>query len=147
MKTTVELYNLKSEKTVQAMGSTSLNILKEGNRIIRDNGLFVHMIDYRDHFSYSDKSISSINFLQFSNSEWGKYANNRYMYMNRLRHDDYLGLFESAGQYILKSQPNTDQYLYKILTSGDLKLDKKFSSKSKDILTVNEAWFVSQKYG
>ena len=36
-------------------------ILIEGNRILKDNGLFVHKIDYSDHFSHSDKSISSIN--------------------------------------------------------------------------------------
>lgn len=49
-------------------------ILKEGNRIIKNKGLFVHRIDYSDHFSHSDKSISSINFLQYSDNEWNKFA-------------------------------------------------------------------------
>lgn len=35
-------------------------IIREGDRIIRENGLFVHRIDYSDHFSHSDKKISAI---------------------------------------------------------------------------------------
>ncbi|SMN12505.1 hypothetical protein SPBRAN_1287 [uncultured Candidatus Thioglobus sp.] len=73
-------------------------ILKEGNRIIKKDGLFIHIIDYSDHFSHSDKNISAINFLQYSDDDWDKYASNRYMYMNRIRHDDFLALFESSGQ-------------------------------------------------
>jgi hypothetical protein len=49
-------------------------IVREGNRIIGDNGLFVHRIDYSDHFSHSDKEISAINFLQYSDHEWNRYA-------------------------------------------------------------------------
>jgi hypothetical protein len=30
----------------------------------------VHNIDFTDHFSHSDPSISSVNFLQFSESQW-----------------------------------------------------------------------------
>ena len=51
------------------------------------------MVDYSDHFSHSDQTISSINFLRYSDDEWQRYAGNRYMYMNRLRHDDVLALF------------------------------------------------------
>jgi SAM-dependent methyltransferase len=34
-------------------------ILIEGNRIVRKGGLFIHDIDYSDHFSHSDLSISA----------------------------------------------------------------------------------------
>jgi len=44
-------------------------ILEEGNRIIKKHGFFVHNIDYSDHFSHSDKSISAINFLQYSDAK------------------------------------------------------------------------------
>jgi hypothetical protein len=53
-------------------------ILEEGNRIIKNNGLFVHRIDYSDHFSHSDKSISAINFLQYSDNEWERFAGNNH---------------------------------------------------------------------
>ena len=73
------------------------SILNEANRILKDKGISIHRIDYSDHFSHSDKNISAINFLQFDELDWDKYAGNAYMYMNRLRHDDFLYLFESSG--------------------------------------------------
>ena len=42
------------------------DIFFEGSRILKHTGLFIHRIDYSDHFSHSDQSISPINFLQFS---------------------------------------------------------------------------------
>ena len=33
-------------------------IFVEGNRVVRDNGLFIHRIDYSDHFAHSDPTIS-----------------------------------------------------------------------------------------
>jgi len=73
------------------------NILEEGNRIISKDGLFINTIDYGDHFSYMDKNISVINFLQYNDREWEKYAGNRYMYMNRARHDEFMELFANAA--------------------------------------------------
>lgn len=120
-------------------------VLKEGNRIVKKKGLFVHMIDYSDHFSHMDKSISSINFLQFSENQWRRFAGNRYMYMNRLRHDDFINLFEFVGQRIIDVQPKTDKQLYELLNDESFQLDERFSSKSKDVLAITEAWIVSQK--
>src|SRR3990172_5630409 len=41
-------------------------ILREGRQVLRKDGLFVHFVDFSDHFSHSDKTISPVNFLQFS---------------------------------------------------------------------------------
>jgi hypothetical protein len=127
----------------------SLNLLRkiflEGNRIIKDDGLFIHWIDYSDHFSYSDKRISSINFLQYSDDEWEWYAGNRYTYMNRLRHDDFIRLFESVGQRILKNHPYMDGRLKKILANGDLQLNEKFRKKTEDVNAITGSWIVAQK--
>jgi SAM-dependent methyltransferase len=120
-------------------------ILKEGNRLMRKNGLFVHKIDYSDHFSHSDNSISAINFLRYSDNEWEMYAGNRYMYMNRLRHDDFLGLFESVGHRIIEAQPDLDQQSRKLLRTGDLRLNERFSSKPEEILAIRGAWMITQK--
>jgi hypothetical protein len=89
------------------------NILVEGNRIIKDDGLFINCIDYGDHFSYSDKYISSINFLQYSDRLWDKYANNKYMYMNRARHDDYLELFFNANHEVIEVNPHIEPEIKK----------------------------------
>lgn len=120
-------------------------IFEEGNRIITDNGLFIHMIDYSDHFAHSDSSISPINFLQYCNAEWERYAGNRYMYMNRLRHDDFMALVESAGHRMLSTETIVDQRVAELIRCGKLRLDDRFKNKPDDILSITEAWLVSQK--
>jgi len=120
-------------------------ILKEGTRIIRDDGLFVHLVDYTDHFAHSDESISAINFLQYSDAEWSKLAENRYMYMNRLRHDDVLALFQTAGHRILATDPAVNKQLAKIIEDGQLRLSERFVGKSPDVLSIWSCWIVSQK--
>jgi SAM-dependent methyltransferase len=119
-------------------------IIKEGNKILKKNGLFINVIDYSDHFSHSDKSISAINFLQYSDKEWNRYADNRYMYMNRLRHDDYLSLFSSNGHSILDVETNLDKQALDLLSKGLLPLDEKFKKKSMETLSIREASIVSR---
>jgi hypothetical protein len=120
-------------------------ILKEGNRIIKKDGLFINRIDYSDHFSHSDKSISAINFLQYTDDEWERLVGNRYMYMNRLRHDDFLKLFEYAGHKILDIKTSQDEVVREILGNGSLRLERKYRDKSDEILATTGAWIISKK--
>ncbi len=121
-----------------------LDILREGNRIVRRDGLFVHMVDYSDHFSHDDRSISAINFLQYSDERWNRYAGNRYMYTNRLRHDDVLALFEAAGHQILATTPDVDPRAQRLLEGGELRLHDRFASKSSSVLSIRRSWIVSR---
>jgi SAM-dependent methyltransferase len=125
--------------------STVKEILLEGNRIVKDGGLFIHRIDYTDHFSHSDKTISPINFLQYSETKWNFYAGNRYMYMNRLRHDDFISIFNSAGHTIISDEMDKDESILELLRAGDLNLDGRFSKKSNDILSITASWIISKK--
>lgn len=120
-------------------------ILKEGNRIIKDDGLFVHRINYMDHFTQSDKAISAINFLQYSDKEWQKYAGNKYMYMNRLRHDDFLNIFESNGNKILAAESDSSKKIPELLRKKNIILDQKYRSKSDEVLSILSSWIVSRK--
>ena len=120
-------------------------ILIEGNRIIKNNGHFFHDIDYSDHFSHSDSSISAINFLSFSDKEWDKYARNRYMYMNRMRHDDFLDLFQKVGHNILEDRVHIDKISQNILKDEGFLLDDKFKNKSIETLSISRAWITSCK--
>lgn len=120
-------------------------ILQEGNRIIKDGGLFVHRIDYSDHFSHSDSTISAINFLQYSDEEWDKYAGNRYMYMNRLRHDDFIDLFKSVGHLIVEAKTYVSQRSQKLLQNKEIVLDPQFEAKSENILSIASSWIISRK--
>jgi len=71
-------------------------ILKETRRILRPGGVALMQIDYGDHFKGFDTSISSFNFLTYSDDDWRPFQS-RFQYVNRLRHSEYVGLFERAG--------------------------------------------------
>ncbi|MGD1862379.1 MAG: hypothetical protein ACFB0E_20725 [Leptolyngbyaceae cyanobacterium] len=124
---------------------TLKNIFQEGNRIMKQNGLFVHRVDYSDHFSHTDHNITAINFLQYSDRKWKRYAGNRYMYMNRLRHDDFINLIEEANQDILRVELEVDSHSLDNLEDESFKLNQRFSSKSKEILGISSAWIISSK--
>ena len=75
-------------------------LFKEMFRLLKKNGLVSIKIDYKDHYSFTDKSISSLNYLYYSEEEWKKH-NHKSHYQNRLRHFDYLEIFKSLGFSIL----------------------------------------------
>lgn len=110
-----------------------------------NNGLFIHRIDYSDHFSHSDSNISAINFLQYGDNEWEGYAGNRYMYMNRLRHDDFINLFQSVRHRIVEAQTDIDQRSRELLRSGNLDLNERFSSNPNEILAITGSSIITQK--
>jgi hypothetical protein len=122
-----------------------VSIMEEGYRVVRDDGLFINVVDFSDHFSHSDKSISSIHFLRFSEEEWRKIAGNRYAYANRLRIDDLLSLMAKAGHRQLGLRCINDASLLDLVRSGRLALDPKFKDKSDDSLSATCAWVVSEK--
>jgi hypothetical protein len=125
--------------------ATLIQILEEGNRLIREDGLFVHRIDYSDHFSRSDNTLPAINFLQYTDQEWDRYAGNRYMYTNRLRHDDFLEIFDSIGHEILLARPNVDQRSLDLLKLETFQLNERYRAKSETVLSIIGSWIVSKK--
>ncbi len=73
-----------------------VQILAECHRIVRDGGGMSMLIDYSDHWSHFDRSITAYNFLQFSEEDW-KRRNPALNYQNRMRHSEFMALFESSG--------------------------------------------------
>ncbi|MFO1019998.1 MAG: methyltransferase domain-containing protein [Planctomycetales bacterium] len=122
-------------------------ILKEGSRIVRPDGVFIHYIDYSDHFSHTDKSISPINFLQFPDDQWARLSGNRYMYVNRLRHDDFLKLYDDVGHKVLACEPIVNPEVSKLLQSGKVLLNARFARKTPEVLATTKSWVLSQSVG
>lgn len=118
-------------------------ILKESKRLLRPDGLLVHSINLTDHFSHSDNSISSVNFLKFSERVWGLIAGNRFMYQNRLRIDDFLGLFSAAGLKVLLHETEIDRKALMALEGG-LKIDKRFRDKTISVNATATAWILAE---
>ena len=67
------------------------------------------------------------------------------MYMNRLRHDDYLRLFKSVGQSVIDTKVYENKYLNKLLNDKHFKLNDDFILKSNNVLSITGAWIVSKK--
>jgi hypothetical protein len=117
-----------------------VQILKEGKRILNKDGLLIHRINFSDHFSHSDNTITSVNFLQFSEAEWIKWAGNRYMYHNRLRIDEFLCLLKEADLKPVRVEPDVDAAAEELLKQGRLPLDKRFQSKPAEVNATLGAW-------
>ena len=113
--------------------------LLDARRLLKPGGFFLHHIGPSDHFCRSDASISAINFLKYSDRAWGRIAGNRFMYINRLRIDDFEELFREAGLEPLTIDRTVDRQSLDELKAG-FKLDERFSSKSDQVNATVVAW-------
>lgn len=94
-----------SNATLEHVPKDSIRrILKESYRILKPGGVLSHSIDYKDHWAYTDSSLSYYDFLKYNEKEW-KYKNPDLNYQNRLRHRDYEELFISEGFKIVMNNP------------------------------------------
>lgn len=62
--------------------------------LLKKKGILSLVIDCSDHYSHTDNKILPLNFLKFSKKEWDIKYNNKYLYQNRLRYDDYIKIFK-----------------------------------------------------
>ncbi len=120
------------------------DILKESYRILKPGGVFSNIIDYKDHWAYTDSRLSYYNYLKYSPKKW-KFLNPSLNYQNRLRHKDYIELFESAGfklKYILPRYPTEEEKN----ALSNLKIDDYFKSKyTIEELEILSGIFVATK--
>ena len=116
-------------------------IFVEAKRIVKPGGLLIHFVDFSDHFSHTDPSVSSINFLQFSAEEWDRLAGNRYMYHNRLRIDDYVALFEQLGLTVVSNAARVDERALMLLREG-FPLHGSYRAKTPETLATHASIFV-----
>jgi cyclopropane fatty-acyl-phospholipid synthase-like methyltransferase len=78
-------------------------IWEETWRLLKPGGIVSAKIDYSDHYAHTDRSISKLNYLSFSDREWSRYNHNCH-FQNRLRHKHHLELLESRGFEILEER-------------------------------------------
>jgi SAM-dependent methyltransferase len=90
-----------STNTLEHISADNIHlILKECRRLLKKDGLMSFIIDYQDHYSYADKRINAYNFLKYPDAVWG-WCNPALHYQNRLRHKDYIEIFEEARFEVL----------------------------------------------
>ena len=97
-----------SDKSIEACISTNtlehipkvdiILIFSELYKKLKDQGIVSLIIDYSDHYAHTDKNISLLNFL---NHQWKRY-NHKIHFQNRLRHFEYIDIFEKIGFRTIK---------------------------------------------
>jgi hypothetical protein len=100
-------------------------------------------IDYKDHYSYFDQRLTAYNFLQFSDRRW-RWYNPDLHFQNRLRHSDYVTLFDDQGFVVVDAvidQGNADD---RRAIEG-LDLAERFRSRSTDDLAVRKSVVVLRR--
>ena len=78
-------------------------IFSELFRTLKDDGIVSAKIDYSDHYAHTDKSISLLNYLKFNKEAWKRY-NHDCHYQNRLRHYDYVEIFNRCGFVVIEEE-------------------------------------------
>lgn len=117
-------------------------ILRECQRLLVKDALGSFMIDYQDHHSFGDGSISEYNFLRFSERTWALF-NSPLNYQNRMRHSDYERLFENSNFAVLEQELRQQEGDPATLAS--IRLDDRFAGYPVEVLAVRGAHFVFRK--
>ena len=107
-------------------------LFKKSNAV--DDGLMVHFIHLSDYFGplpqeyCGNPSISTVNFLQFSEEQWKPLADNRFSYHNRLRAYEFNDLFKTSGIQFLDFKEIVDHSaLHFLKNSSTFQLNHRFT--------------------
>lgn len=78
-----------------------ISIFIELYKKLKVDGIISLIIDYSDHYAHTDNNISLLNFLKFTDHQWKRY-NHKIHFQNRLRHYEYISVFEKIGFKLIK---------------------------------------------
>ncbi|MGZ3416681.1 MAG: methyltransferase domain-containing protein [Polyangiales bacterium] len=119
-------------------------IFAEAKRLLKPGGIMFHAVNCGDHYAYSDRSISQLNYLRYSDSRWAKY-DNAFLYQNRLRAIDFTTMARAAGFAIEldTSRPHPKR----LAELAAIDVDPQFSRYTRDQLAITSITFVGRKPG
>lgn len=120
---------------------TIRNIMCESRRVLRPSGLIIHSANCGDHYAYSDRNITAVNYFMYSDHEW-KVWNNSLQYQNRLRPDDFLNMAIEAGFHILLAKHQPQQEL--LDTLQQIRIAPEFSRYKPEQLATTSVDFVAR---
>jgi SAM-dependent methyltransferase len=114
----------------------------ESMRILKPGGIVFHSVNCGDHYSYTDRSINQLNYLQFSEARWRMW-NNSFLYQNRLRAIDFTRIANSVGFEI---EIDTSRANPKRLAQlAGLAIDPQFTGYTREQLAITSIDFVGRK--
>lgn len=110
-------------------------IFFEFKRLLKNEGVMNHIIDNSDHWQHDDSQISKLNFLKYSKKIYSIIEKaHPQQYMNRLRHKQYIVMFEAAGFKICCDESVPDKKALEEL--NNLSIDKDFKNFTNEELAI-----------
>lgn len=76
-------------------------IFDHAKKVLKPGGMMCHWIDMSDHFEFTNKSLSRLDFLRYSEREWAVRAAQPGRFQNRLRRFEYVRMLEQNGWEVL----------------------------------------------
>lgn len=116
-------------------------IMGESVRVLVPGGAAVHAVNCGDHYAYFDRSITQINYLQYSERHW-RLWNNDLQYQNRLRAKDFLAAAEAAGFDVVHTKIPTRPECREAIRT--LRIAPEFAGYTLEELTPTTCDFVSR---
>lgn len=120
-------------------------IFLEFNRILKQEGRMCHIIDNSDHWEHYDKGISRLNFLKFNDFLWKFTSINPLVYLNRLRHFEYLHMLDKTNFKIDYDNSKPDEKALNDLRN--MKICKKYRNIPPEELAILTSYIVASKKG
>jgi Methyltransferase domain len=121
-----------------------LQLMRESLRVLRPGGLAIHCVNCGDHYAYFDRAITQLNYLSFTEREWG-FWNNGLHYQNRLRPHDLVGIVERAGLEIVLERRRPDPRLVERLPG--MRIAPEFRKYPPEQLASTSVAIVARKPG
>lgn len=119
-------------------------LMRECWRVLRPGGLMVHAVACNDHYAHFDRSISFLNYLQYTDRQW-RWWNNRLNYQNRLRAPDFTRYAAETGFTIVHEaravRPGSREALAR------MRLAPEFRNYAPEDLVATSVDFVARKLG
>lgn len=117
-------------------------LMRESWRVLNPGGLMVHAVACNDHYAHFDRSISFLNYPQYSEKQW-RLWNSRLNYQNRLRAADFIRYAVQAGFTIVHEarsvRPGSREALAK------LRIAPEFRHYDPEDLVATSVDFVARK--
>ncbi len=115
------------------------NLYAEFRRLASPHAVLVQYINLKDQFGSFDRSITPLNFLQYSNTAW-RWLDSPLIPQTRLRLSDYRALLLKSGFEIIKEENDSAPpfVLEKIRVAPE------FQKYSREDLLVIQSWLVAR---
>jgi hypothetical protein len=118
------------------------SIHRESMRILKPDGLVVHRFNPGDHYAGVDRSITSVNCLQYDSRQWHWYGGSGLAYHNRLRCVQHQQLLVQAGFDVRLSGIHVDPRALEALQTHRVRVHQDFQQFTQEELAADYMWFV-----